>query len=842
MKKIFYTAALAAAAVCGCAANGVKPVDITLQTEVRPSATPLITVDPYFSVWSFSDNLNSSATVHWTGKESPLAGFARVDGKLWRVLGIEEPSYDILLNTIAEGSWSAKCVMDKKPSGDWTAPDYNDSSWKTVEGAIGSKDMPDVHTIWAGNDRDVWVRREFTLDRDIKSSDKVTLEYSHDDVFELYINGVKTVDTGLKWKNGVLVELSPEIKALLKAGKNVIAAHCHNTTGGSYVDFGLKLKKEDAAVSAEAVQKHLSVLPTRSVYTFACGPVDLDLIFTAPLLMDDLDLLSRPVNYVTWQVRSNDGAEHDVQVYLSASPKQAVNAPSQAVTAMTGKSDGISYVRAGSQEQNILGRKGDNVRIDWGYIYVASPEGKGDVAISDYYESIKAFAANGALPADMKEASRERASKNLLALAYSYDFGKVGKKTVADYLMLGYDDIYSIQFFKENLRPYWNRKGDKTITGELAAAAAQYGDLMKKCDKFDSQLMSQALKSGGKEYAELCALAYRQAISAHKLVESPEAGLLFLSKENFSNGSIGTVDVTYPSAPLFLYYNTDLAKGLLNHIFYYSASGKWTKPFAAHDVGTYPLANGQTYGGDMPIEESGNMIILTAAIAAVDGNADFAAKHWDVLTTWTEYLMKFGLDPANQLCTDDFAGHFAHNANLSIKAIEGIASYAKLAGMLGKKDVEEKYMTAARDMAAKWKEMAADGDHYKLTFDKAGTWSQKYNLVWDKILGFNIFDPEIAKTEIAWYLTKQNKYGLPLDSRKTYTKTDWIIWTATMTENMEDFTSFVKPIYMFENETTDRIPMSDWIFTDKTTHVGFQARSVVGGYYMKMLSDRMLKK
>lgn len=142
-------------------------------------------------------------------------------------------------------------------------------------------------------------------------------------------------------------------------------------------------------------------------------------------------------------------------------------------------------------------------------------------------------------------------------------------------------------------------------------------------------------------------------------------------------------------------------------------------------------------------------------------------------------------------------------------------------------------------MAEKWKEMAYDGDHYKLTFDKEGTWSQKYNLVWDKLLGFNIFDPEIARTEIAWYLTKQNRYGLPLDSRKTYTKTDWIIWTATMTGNMEDFQKFVKPVYLFENETTDRIPMSDWIFTDSTKHVGFEARSVVGGYFIKMLSDKM---
>lgn len=814
----------------GCKQNETSSGGTVIKNDLRAPAYPLITIDPYTSAWATADKLYEENVKHWTGKEFPLMGVIRVDGELYRFMGVEKVPLKAIAATSEKAPWTGMYTFTK-PANGWEKPDFIDTRWNQSQAAFGTPDEDNVKTLW--ETKDIWVRRTIDIQEDL-SGRKIFLEYSHDDTFELYINGIQVVKTGYEWHKNVIIELNDKVKNTLKKGKNVIAAHCNNKTGGALVDFGIYEEgdlKQLFTITAE--QKAVNVQATQTYYTFTCGNVELNLTFMAPLLMDDLNLISRPVNYISYDITSLDGNEHDVQIYFEAAPNWALNSPAQASKSEGYEKDGLIFLKTGSTEQNILGKRGDDIRIDWGYFYMSTDKNKDmSCSVGDAYQMRNEFVQAGKLTGDVSV-------KDDSNLALSETFGKT--KSASGKIMLGYDDLYSIQYFNENLRGYWNKKGDKTIELAFAEANSDYKSLKEKCTKFDYDLITEATQTGGKEYAELCVLAYRQSISAHKLVEAPNGDLLFLSKENNSNGSIGTVDITYPSAPLYLIYNPELAKGLMNHIFYYSESGKWTKPFPSHDVGTYPWANGQTYGGDMPVEEAGNMLTLTAALAAIEGNAKYAEKHWDILTVWTNYLVEKGLDPENQLCTDDFAGHFAHNVNLSVKAIMGIASYGYLAEKLGKKDVAEEYTGKAKEMAQEWLKMADDGSHYRLTFDQPGTWSQKYNLIWNKILKFDVFPANVAQKEIAYYLTKQNEYGLPLDSRKNYTKSDWIIWTATLADDQATFEKFVAPVYKFMNETTDRVPMSDWYNTDSKTHVGFKARSVVGGYYMKMLEDKLMK-
>lgn len=589
-------------------------------------------------------------------------------------------------------------------------------------------------------------------------------------------------------------------------------------------------------------QKGVQVLPTRSIYDFDDGHVHVTLTFLTAALPHELDVLARPLSYLTWNVRSVDGAAHAISIYDSTSSQLAVNKPEQKVEWARETMGDLTALRVGTQDQPMLTPPGDDTRIDWGYAYAAAPSKQAKAAIGANDALVKQFISAGTLP-EQDDAHMPRAPKDdQPVMAFVFDLGSVAEDPVARQVIVAYDELYSIKYYGKKLRPYWRRNG-ATPSDLLQTAAKEYAAVQQRCEDFDQQLTIDMTAVGGPHYAQIATLAYRQCLAGCGLAADANGQPLLFTKENTSNGDIATVDVIFPMDPIFIFLSPTLAKASLVPVLDYSASPHWKFPNAPHDLGTYPVVTGRDDGGEgMPVEESGNMLILMDAIAKAEGNPDFSAKWWPQLTQWAQYLERYGLDPENQLCTDDFMGHLAHNANLSVKAILGLAAYGDLCRMRGDTKNADKYAALAKADAEHWIKVADDGGHSLLAFDKPDTWSQKYNLVWDHLLGLNVFPSNVAQQEITFYKTVMKPFGVPLDSRTRLTKTDWSIWSATMAENPMDFEILISPIYDYLNRTTARSPLVDSYVTDNIKSDGMHARPVVGGVFIKMLSDQAIWK
>lgn len=807
------------------------------ESSLRLPSNPILMNDPYWSVWSPFDHLYDGFTQHWARYKKPLNGILRVDGVNYRFMGAEPR--EILETIIPAGDEEGYDALytREKPDSNWASVDFDAKGWQQGKGAFGSEGNTGVRTLWKDYDSDIWIRRVVSFkEEDFRQN--LYLVLSFDDDMEVYANGKLLVKSPSSYGMGVSLKLNDGQKSLLKPGENIIAFHCHNSKGGAMADVGFS---KDIAPKGYQEQKarqlSCDVMATSTYYTFRCGGLDLDLVFTAPMLIDDLDMLSTPINYISYQVRSNDGKTHQARLFITTTPQMALNKNDQPTESSLITKHGVQYLKTGTIEQPYLAKAGDNISCDWGYFYLCGINGK--LTLGSQTE-IRNNLIVGAKYADGSRQIRNYKASTMPVLAYEHDFGTTVR--ASSYTMVGYDEIYDMEYMFERYKAYWTHGGKVSIFDAFDKFKTQYAEMMAKAKVLDKRIYDDALKAGNAHYAEILSSSYRQVLAAHKLFKDKEGNLLYFCKENNSNGCVNTVDLTYPSAPLFLLYNSDLLKGMMTSIFEYSKSGRWNKPFAAHDLGTYPIANGQVYEGDMPLEESGNMVILAAELCRMEGNTRYVDPYWDIVTTWANYLAENGQDPTNQLCTDDFAGHWAHNCNLSVKAIMGIVGYAEMCRLRGDLKAYNKYFSKAREMASKWEKDAHEGDHYRLAFDRKNTWSLKYNMVWDKLWGTKVFSDSVMKREIPFYLNHLNRYGVPLDSRKDYTKTDWIMWVAAMAKNHDDFLGLMEPVYNYINETPSRVPLSDWSYTTSGRWVGFKARSVVGGYWMKVLMNRELSK
>lgn len=574
--------------------------------------------------------------------------------------------------------------------------------------------------------------------------------------------------------------------------------------------------------------------------------------FLSPLPPDDKELASCPVCFTRYRVETDAELPDDFCVSLAMHEEFCY---SQERVPVVGGVLPLGEFEAAFMTRGrnlVMSAMSDNCPPDWGDTYLAGEE-SWFVTETAFYD----FVASGI----MEYGRRELESGYLVAV----------NRTKEGTFLTAFDDKVSIFYFGEWLKGYYFR-GGKTIVDALRESMARREEIYAQCAAFDEDLKEKCLAIGEDYYLLACA-ALRQTMGAHKLVQDNKGRLLFLSRECDSNSCIGTADVSYPSIPLFLLYDPELVNGMLRGIFDFARMPVWTFDFAPHDVGTYPWCCGQTYGlnrsedkyscglnwfwmvrrtftmlylrpaesnvysiaGQMPVEECGNMLIMTAAAMAVGGGTQLAQENFDLLTKWADYLLEHGLGSESQLCTDDFAGHLAGNVNLTLKAMTGLCCYGEICRRLNQ-TCEKKYAEGAKKLAQKALS-AANGGVMPLAYGRDGSYSLKYNLLFEKLFGFGLVGQNVIEREIEYYLTKSLAYGIPLDERAQYTKSDWLLWCAALTEDPAKRDALYKPVVRYLAESSSRVPFGDWYDADNGRIENFVNRTVQGGIFAPLLKD-----
>jgi len=393
----------------------------------------------------------------------------------------------------------------------------------------------------------------------------------------------------------------------------------------------------------------------------------------------------------------------------------------------------------------------------------------------------------------------------------------------------------------QNRTGYW-RTRYKSFHAAIEAFLPAYSTALSNAVAIDAKISKDSLKISA-DYEAIVALSVRQAMGSWELtvgldLETGDGDVMAFMKEISSDGNVNTVDVIFPAWPIFLYLNPALGKYLLEPLFQYQASGLYPNLWSIHDMGSnYPKALGHNDGRDeaMPVEESGNMLIMTLGYTQRSNDKTLITKYQKLLNQWTQFLISESLIPANQLSTDDFAGTLANQTNLAIKGTIGIKAMSIIEGLLGNTAAAANYSSIAMSHAPQIVGFAtgtgANGlKHFELSYGNPDSWGLSYNLMADKLLGTDVFAESIFEQQSAWYPTVAQEFGVPLDTRHTYTKSDWQIWTAAIATDITTRDLFVSSVRKYIASGVNSAPFSDWYETTNAKTQGFRARPVVGGH------------
>ncbi|KAG5917339.1 hypothetical protein E4U42_007270 [Claviceps africana] len=576
---------------------------------------------------------------------------------------------------------------------------------------------------------------------------------------------------------------------------------------------------------------------TRSIFNMSvAGKVAMSIEFLSPVYPQDLRRQSVPFSYLNVAVRSLDGASHSVQLYADVSGEWASGDQDAVVQWETNSANGIRSHKFYKQKQGEF--KEDQDSAAWGNWYWSTADTQGVTYKIGADKDVRGqFLSTGRL--DGQVDTQYRAVKDRWPVfSLSRDLGKVGGNAVSTLFTIGVAQKNSIEFIGQASQPQalpslWTSYfSEKDL---VSFFFLDYNDAVHASNNLDQRIQRDSVAAGGQDYATMTTLVVRQVFGALAYAGTATNPLIFL-KEISSNSDIQTVDVIFPAFPILLYLNANLLKYMLdpllvNDRFHYPNN------YAQHDLGTFPRAIGHPKGDDeaMPLEECGNMIIMMLAYAQRRNDNQYLAANWDLLVKWAQYMIQDAKIPAQQLSTDDFAGHLANQTNLAIKGIIALQAMSVISTKAGHGSESAKYAQYAKEYLAYWTEHGVNkqAGHTMLQYDNKDSYGLLYNIFPDKVLGLNFIPKEIYDMQSDFYLKTQKKYGVILDTRNVWTKIDWEMFAAAVAKPATR-SMFISKIARWINETptwralTDLYDVNTGAFPKD---IQFTARPVMGGLF-----------
>ena len=744
----------------------------------RPPAIPLFAFSPALHAWSRADRLTDEAPTHWfLGQNSTLTGYLLIDGAPYRWLGLDvipapfthyltgdahtdRPGTDIDTAHLPPNATTTDCAVlcTLNPAcQSWSFAPYNATSGPctqpsascTLRSTAGpptpsqcrTSGTPPLHWNATYTDGQPRTDRSGNDLRDFDAPADFTPRQCAEACWATQgCGGFVFAHGGCDERRGGRTHCWIKGSPPPPAGRS---SDCRQSglgpgsTGWTAPGWGPPTPIPALTTTSVRVQ------PTQTIVDYAHPSLSLRVTFTQPAFPHDPFASSREHVYVTAEVRSADGQPHKVRLYLDAASDLVVSQPSSPTDAVEWVDESPtlqarSIPAAHGYSMRVSAAKpfaysGDSTRPNWGTLYFAtdSPHYVASTAAGARVTR-SAFLTQAPLPVFDTDQPRVSlgAAERTPVMAMVLDLSVASANTTTSgVLTLFYDEVETIDWWGTPLVPYWRHQYNNDPLTATLAALHDYPTIRARADAYDAALITSTSRLSGDRWATLLALAHRQVTGASTVVWNAEKATPWVFiKEMSTGGALSTVDVLFPGAPLYIAIAPEALKLMLWPILSWSNNetvNKVTISWAPHDFGGYPIASANAAAQEeMPLEESGNMVLMLAAIAIrQQGDVNWLVPYRGVLQEWVDFVNSTMPDPGDQLCTDDFEGDSPHNANLAVKGIVALNGWAVLLRFFGDFRAADEYDQLAAQYASDWQTLALDADatplpHYKQRYDQ----------------------------------------------------------------------------------------------------------------------------